>query len=481
MPKFVTPPEEVNWEELIEMDKKYFLRPISTAKEYSPLPIARTEGAYLITSENVKILDFMSVLHCANAGAYHPKIAQAIKEYADHFGYLYEGGFLEQMRPKVCKFLIEEAFKGDMARVGFGNSGSEAVEYALMIARVYTGKPYVVTRWYDYHGWTAGAVANTIIPYLRDLAITPTKPGEKPEIRTPVGGIVPYTAVAPPPHCYRCPLGQTYPDCKDRKGMLACINILKELILAHQPYVAAVITEIVQGSCGVFAPPPEYNPQLRQITKELGVLWIDDEVICGFGRTGPWFGYQNWDIKPDIVTFAKGVTSSHIPVGGVAISPELSKWFDERKWWHASTFASHPLGMAAAYATLTVYKEEKLIPDHAKKIGKRLEEGLKGLQERHKSVGNVSGMGLIWGIELVKNKETKEPIFPQDRFYFWHEEGVKIPSKVVAVKCIERRLLVSTFAANNITLMPPLVVTEDEVDRAIDVLDKAIEEVDKII
>lgn len=482
MSEFVPSPEEVNWEELMELDGKYFLRPITTEKEYAPLPIARAEGPCLITPEGVRILDFMSVLHCANAGAYHPKIAGAIKEYADYFGYLYEGGFLEQMRPRVCKMLIEECFRGDMAKVGFVNSGSEAVEYALMTARVYTGKPYVVTRWYDYHGWTSGAVSHTIIPYLRDTAVKPiVVPGEVPDIRVPMGGILPFTAVAPPPYCYRCPIGHTYPDCKDRKGILACINTLKEIILAYQPYVAAVITEIVQGSCGVFAPPPEYNPQLRQITKELGVLWIDDEVICGFGRTGPWFGYQNWDIKPDIVTFAKGITGSHIPVGGMAVSPEIAKWFDERRWWHASTFASHPMGMAAAYAALRVYKEEKLIPDHAQKIGRRLEEGLKGIQDRHKSVGNVSGTCLIWGIELVKNKETKEPIIPDDRFYFWYEDITKVPSKIVLAKCIERRVLVSTFAANNVTLMPSLAVTESDVDRAIEVLDEALKEVDKLI
>lgn len=481
MPEFVTPPEEVDWGELTELDKKYFLRPITTEKEYSPLPIAKAEGAYLVTPEGVKLLDFMSVLHCANAGAYHPKIAKAIKEYTDYFGYLYEGGFIEQMRPRVCKTLIEECFRRDMARVGFVNSGSEAVEYALMTARVYTGKPYVITRWYDYHGWTAGAVSHTVIPYLRDTAIKPVeKPGQAPDVRVPTGGIIPYAAVAPPPYCYRCPIGHTYPECKDRKGMLACINTLKEIIQTYQPSVAAVITEVVQGSCGVFAPPPEYNAQLRQITKELGVLWIDDEVICGFGRTGPWFGYQNWDIKPDIVTFAKGLTSSHFPVGGMAISPEIAKWFDERRWWHASTFASHPLGMAAAYATLKVYKEEKLIPDYAQKIGKKLEDELKGIEDRHKCVGNVSGIGLIWGMELVKNKETKEPIVPEDRFHFWHDDMSKIPSKMVLAKCIERRVLVSTFAANNVTLMPTLAVTDTDVDRAIEVLDKALEAVDKL-
>jgi len=472
------PPEEENWEQLIELDKKYFLRPIATSEEYSPFPIARAEGAYLVTPEGIKILDFMSTLHCANLGPYHPKITKVMKKYLDYFGYLYEGGFVASLRPKVVKLLMEEAFQGDMAKVGFVSTGSEAVEYALLIAKIYKQKPYILTRDFAYHGWTHAAIGGTRVPYLRNIAIKPAlKRRQAPEIIIPPGTGM-FFQLAPPPYCYRCPIGHEYPDCKDRTGILACVSRTKDIIETLQPEIAAIIMEVVFGSCGVFAPPPEYIPQMRKVTKDTGILWIDDEVICGFGRTGKWFGYQHYDVKPDIVDFAKGITGAHFPVGGVAINEEIAKWFDDKRWWHASTYACHPVGMAAAYGALTTYKEGKLM-EHAEKMGKYLEEKLMGLEERHKSVGHVSGMGLIWGIDFVKNKETKETFVPEDKRKFWYDDYMKYPCKIIGAKCFERRLLVSTFAANNVTLMPPVIVTEKDIDLAIDILDDAIKEIDK--
>jgi len=470
-------PENENWEQLTEWDKKYFLRPIFAEKEYSPLPIVNVEGSYLVTPEGVKILDFMSVLHCAGCGAYHPKIAGAIKEYADRFGYVYEGGFIESMRPRVARFLIEEAAQGQFARVGFANSGSEAVEYGAMIARLYTQKPYILTRDFAYHGWTHGAVAFTRVPYLRNIAVKPVTNGEPKPIIAPGTGMFSY--LAPPPFCYRCPIGHEYPECKKvYNGLLPCVKRTRDIIMTLQPEIGATITEIVFGSCGVWAPPPEYAPQIRQITKETDTLWIDDEVICGFGRTGKWFAYQLYkDTKPDILTFAKNVTGSHIPGGGILIDEKISKWFDELRWWHASTFASHPLAMAAAYAALTTMKEEKLV-DNVVKMGKYLGDKLEGLKDRHNSIGYASGVGLIWGIEFVKDRKTREPIIPTDRHDFWAGDTSQYPAKIVGVECFKRQLLVSTFAANNVTLMPALTVTEDQIDLAIETLDGAIKLVD---
>jgi len=480
MLKKIPTPEKENWEQLQEWDKKYFLRPISTAEEYVTVPIVKTEGNYLVTNEDVKILDFMSVLHCAGCGAYHPKIAASIKSYADRFGYVYEGGWIESMRPRVGKFLIEEAAKGDFARVGFANSGSEAVEYVATVSRLYTQRPYILTRDFAYHGWTTGAVAFTRIPYLRNIAVPPVKRAKPKPMFPPGTGM--YAHIAPPPFCYRCPIGHDYPGCKKvYNGLLPCVKRTKDIILTLEPEIGAMITEVVFGSCGVWAPPPEYIPQIRQITNETDILWIDDEVICGFGRTGKWFGYQLYrNAKPDLLSFAKNVTGSHIPGGGALVSEKISKWFDELRWWHASTFASHPLAMAAAYAALTAMKEEKLI-ENAAKMGKYLEEKLEGLKERHKSIGFASGVGLIWGIEFVKDRETKEPFIPTDRWDFWAGDVSKYPSKIVGGECFKRQLLVSTFAANNVTLMPSLTITEEQVDFAIEVLDEAIKLVDKMV
>lgn len=477
--KKIPKPEEENWDQLAEWDKKYFLRPVFTAEEYVPLPIAYEEGPYLVTPEGAKILDFMSVLHCAGCGAHHPKIAASVKAYADRFGYLYEGGFIESMRPRVARFLIEEAAKRDFARVGFSNSGSEAVEYTAVIARLYSQKPYILTRDYAYHGWTHGAVAFTRIPYLRNIAVKPVTGGEPQPMIAPGTGM--YAQLAPPPFCYRCPIGHEYPDCKEvYNGLLPCVKRTKDIILTLQPEIGAMITEIVFGSCGVWAPPPEYAPQIRKITQETKTLWIDDEVICGFGRTGKWFGYQLYEgIKPDILSFAKNITGSHIPSGGILINQKIAKWFDELRWWHASTFAAHPIAMAAAYAALQTMKEDGLVKN-AEKMGKYLGDKLEGLEDRHKSIGFASGVGLIWGIEFVKNKKTKEPFVPLDRRDFWGGDVSKYPSKIVGAECFKRQLLVSTFAANNVTLMPPLTVTEDQIDFAVEVLDDVIKQIDRL-
>jgi len=471
-------PEEENWEQLAELDAKYFLRPIASKKEYMPLTIERAEGPNLVTSDGVKILDFMSVLHTAGCGAYHPKIASAVKEYADRFGYVYEGGYVESLRPRVVQFLIEKCTKGDFGRVGFANTGSEAVEYASVIARVYTQKPYIMTRDFAYHGWTHGAVAFTRIPYLRNIALRPEK-GSKPLF--PVGSGM-FSYIAPPPFCYRCPIGHRYPDCKKvYNGTLPCVKRTDDIIKTVSPEIGAMITEVVFGSCGVWNPPKEYIPQIREITRKNEILWIDDEVICGFGRTGKWFAYQLFDgVKPDIMTFAKNLTGSHVPAGGVMVGEEIAKWFDEHRWWHASTFSGHPLAMAAAWAALNLMEEDGLITK-AEKIGKYLGDKLEGLKDRHPSIGFVSGVGLIWGIEFVKDKDTREPIVPTDRWDWWTGDTSNYPSKVVGGECFKRSLLVSTFAPNNVTLMPPMVITEDDVDTAIETLDQAIKPVDKMV
>lgn len=218
------------------------------------------------------------------------------------------------------------------------------------------------------------------------------------------------------------------------------------------------------------------------MTKKLGILWIDDEVMCGFGRTGKWFAYQHWlpDVTPDIMVIGKGMVSAALPAAGVVVSKDIAKFFDQYRWGHYSTYSAHPVCMAAVVANIKAMIEEK-IPDRAAKMGVYLGEKLKDLEDRHKCVGNVSGMGLFWAVELVKDKETKEPFVKEDRnAYFWGDIS-KYPSRIVAQKCLEKGVIVGGWLPNTLRIAPPLVITEDEINHGIAALDYAFTHLDKML
>ncbi|MEM4298277.1 MAG: aspartate aminotransferase family protein, partial [Nitrososphaerota archaeon] len=285
--------------------------------------------------------------------------------------------------------------------------------------------------------------------------------------------------VAPAPFCYRCPYGYKGPEYCTVDGMRACVNELWHQILSVGPHnVAAVITELISGG-GLVVSPVEWVRELRELTRKNGIVLIIDEVMTGFGRTGKWFCYQHYGITPDIMTMGKGIVSSHLPAAGVVVNKEIGEFFEKYRWWHANTYAAHPIAMAAVVENLKIMMDEDL-PARSARLGKYLGEGLKKLEKEHKCVGHVSGMGLFWGVELVRNKETKEPFFQEDRFTKGTGDVNRWAVNIVQQKALERGVLVSGFAPNCLRIGPALSITKEEIDRGLEALDYAFNELDKL-
>jgi len=467
---------ENGWDSLLELDRRYYLHTYYTAEEYSPTPITKVEGPYLIDDKGNRLLDFSAQLMCVNLGNSHPKIQAAIRESLNAFGYVWEK-YPSEPRVKATRLLMEEILSGDgwAGRLRFTTTGSEAVEEGLILAKLYTNRPHIFTRLWDYHGWTGAAGACTMIRRSRNMLSSP-----KGQVRDVPSFPTSHWLVAPPPYCYRCPLGREYPNCKVG-GRLGCVELTKRLIEAvGAETVAGIITEVVMG-VGAVVPPPEYAPQLRRLTRELGILWIDDEVVCGFGRTGRWFAYQHYlpEVKPDIMILGKGLASAQLPAAGVVVSKEIAGFFEGYRWWHVPTYGAHPLVMSAVAANLEAMIEEDIV-SHAAETGRYLGERLKGLQERHKCIGHIAGEGMFWVVEIVKNRETKEPFVEEDREAVYAGDTSHYPVNIIASKCLERGCLVGGFTPNTLRLTPPLALGEKEVDRGLDALDYALTAIDKM-
>ena len=466
----------MNWDRAVDLDRKYYLHPHVTLEEWEPFLIERTEGSFLYNSKSERFLDFASQLGCVNLGQRNEKIIENMKEALDKYGFLWER-YITDYRAEVLDLLMEGLLSSDgwAGRVKFLSTGSEGIEMALAIAKLYTNRPMVVTREFAYHGWTDSSGQCTRVRRLGSM-VNP-KSGEMRVLPRSGANYL----VAPPPFCFRCPLGHSYPGCKSQDGTLSCVQVTESLIRNEGvERVAAVITEIISAS-GTLAPPPEYHPQVREMTRRLGVLWIDDEIVCGFGRTGKWFGYQHYkDVQPDIMVIAKGLSSSAFPISAVVVSKEIGEFFENYRWWTTQTFSAHPLGMAAVAGNI----REMIAMDLPKVVeasGTYLREGLDRIGREHDCVGTLEGRGLFYGFELVKDKDTMEPFVKEDRDDLYAGDISRFASSIVAEKCLEKGVLVQGSAPNSVRIMPNLTVTVDEMDMGISALDYALTALDKEI
>ena len=406
---------KIDWSKVKEWDEKYVVHALATKKEYSTIFVERTHGDYLVTPEGEELLDFANQLNCVNAGQNIPEIQEGIREALERYGFLWDT-YTSNYKAEVAKILIEDILggKGWAAKVRFCLGGSDAVETAIQLARLYTGRPLIGTRLYGYHGVSSGAIQltrlNTSRGHASDagdhLKMVPTQSYTN-------------TFVCPAPFCYRCSLHHTYPECKCARadGILPCVAQTEEIIRNHGvENVAALITEPAFGA-GTIIPPKEYLPQIEDMKNRLGILWIVDEVLMGFGRLGEWFGHQamaDRPVKPDMITCAKGITSSALPLGAVIVNQKIADFMDEIRWNLVSTFSGHPLVLAASKANLQ-YMMEHDVPGQCKKAGEYFRAGLQRLYEKHPSIGFFAGEGMFWQIEIVKDRETKEPFVKEDR------------------------------------------------------------------
>ncbi len=429
---------------------KYNLHSWSVQGELDPKVITKAEGIYFWDAEGKRYFDMSSQLVNVNIGHGNQKVIDAIKNQAEKLPFI-GPAFAVDVKSEAAKKIIEVA-PDNMGKVFFTNGGAEGNENAIKIARMVTGKYKIFSAYRSYHGATYGA-ANLTGENRR----FPSEPG--------IPGFVKFIG----PYTYRAPV-----EFKDEEEATKYyLTLLREQIEFEGPdKIAAIFQESVVGSNGILIPPKGWMQGVRDLCDEYGILMVCDEVMAGWGRTGKWFAIDNWNVKPDMIAFAKGVTCGYVPLGGTIVSKEIAKYFDENKLWCGLTYSGHPMGCAAACAAIDVYKEEKLI-ENSQKMGKILGEILEGLKEKHPCVGDVRYIGLFSAIELVKDKETKEPLVPYGR----DPEGTM--KKILLILKSEGFW---NYSHDNVLIIaPPLIIDEIQLKEAMDIMDKVLEFVDEII
>jgi taurine---2-oxoglutarate transaminase len=429
---------------IVEDAKEYVLYSWSVQDKIDPIPVAGAEGRYFWDYDGKRYLDFASQLVNLNIGHQHPKIVAAIKEQADKLCTI-GPPMANESRSRLGR-LLAEVTPGDLSMSFFTNSGAEANENAIKLARLYTGRHKIIARYRSYHGASLGGISLTGDP--RRWPNEPAMPGV-------VRMFDPYT--------YRCPAGHpgSCPVCTGAPH-------LEEILQYEGPQtVAAVFMETVTGTNGVIPPPDGYLQSIREVCDRHGILLVFDEVMAGFGRTGRWFACENWDVVPDIITVAKGINSGYVPLGAMIFRRHIADWVRDKFFPGGLTYAGHPLACASAVASIEAYQEEGVV-ENAAEVGAYLGEGLRGLAGSHPSIGEVRGIGCFWGVELVKSRETREMLVP-----FNASGEAAAPVARLAKAALDRGLYLMTHW-NVIMVVPPLTITREEVDEGLAVLDEAL-------
>ena len=437
--------------EIVADAKEFVLYSWSVQDAIDPIPVAGAEGRYFWDYDGKRYLDFASQLVNVSIGHQHPKIIAAIKEQADKLCTI-GPPMANESRSRLGR-LLAEVTPGDLCMSFFTNSGAEANENAIRLARLYTGRNKIVVRYRSYHGATHGAISLT-----GDPRRWPNEPGMPGVVRM----LDPYT--------YRCPAGHPDP-CPVCTGA----PHLEEILEYEGPQtVAAVFLETVTGTNGVIPPPDGYLQSIREVCDRHGIVLILDEVMAGFGRTGKWFACDNWDVVPDILTVAKGINSGYVPLGAMIIGPRLREWVRGKYFPGGLTYAGHPLACASAVASIEAFREEGVV-ENAAEAGSYLGDGLRGLAAAHPSIGEVRGLGCFWGVELVKSRETREMLVP-----FNASGEAAAPVARLAKAALERGLYLMTHW-NVIMICPPLTITHDELEEGIAILDSALSIADEFV
>ncbi|MBW2632579.1 MAG: aminotransferase class III-fold pyridoxal phosphate-dependent enzyme [Deltaproteobacteria bacterium] len=416
----------------------------------SPPRVVSAKGVRFTTEDGRKRLDFSSCFVSHNIGHQDPRVIEAICSQAQTLT-----SFAPSMSTKPRALLakmLEEITPGDLSRTFISLGGTEANEAAIKICHQFTGRRKMITRFKTYHGGTATSMSLSA--------------GDSRSWAQVLGGTD--MVRVPQPYCYRCMFGQKYPGCD-----LQCVKYIDEVIELEggSEKIAGIIFEPVTGANGIIVPPPEYFPQLREVCDKWDVLMIADEVMTGFGRTGKWFAMDHWDVVPDILTMAKGMTCGYLPLGATIVRKHIGDRFKEQFFSHGATYAGHALGCAAALSVIPIYQEDNLV-ENSDRMGKYLLEKSLELKEKHACVGGVRGLGLFVGLELVKNKRTKEPLTSVDAKI---RPGSN-PKMEIAKKLGELGMMaMAANPVNVIALAPPLIANQDEIDEGIAIMDQALE------
>jgi taurine--2-oxoglutarate transaminase len=431
-------------EQIVALTKRHTLYEWSAQAHVDPIPVARAKGVHFWTPEGQRFIDFNSQLMCVNAGHGDPRIIDAIQRQAATLAYA-NPFMATEVRARLGEKLAALT-PGDIDVFFFTNGGAEANENAMRIARLVTGRHKILARYRSYHGGTAGSLTLTGDP--RRWAMEPGMPG--------------VIHVPHPSHGLQ----------RGTDSAADALAQLEEIVMLEGPHtIAAFILEPVTGTNGILIPPDGYLEGVRALCSRHGILLICDEVMSGFGRTGAWFAVNHWSIVPDLMTMAKGLTSAYVPLGAVGVRRAIADHFQQKVFWGGLTYNSHPLGCAAALATIRVYEEDGLV-DRAREMGRGLRARLDEMTSRHPSVGEARSIGLFGLVELLRNRATREPLAPfngtspemQALGRFFRDEGL-----YTFVRW-------NTFFAN-----PPLCITEPELDEAFAIIDRGLEITDRAV
>jgi taurine--2-oxoglutarate transaminase len=432
-------------------DRAHVFHSWSAQAQIDPLPIADAKGSCFWDYEGKRYLDFSSQLVNVNIGYQHPRLVEAIQEYAGRQCTI-APSFANDMRSEAARMLAEIA-PGDLNRVFFTNGGADANEHAIRMARLHTGRHKVLATYRSYHGGTAGAMM---------LTGDPRRWGSEPGMP----GVVHFWG----PYLYRSAF---HAQTEEEETARALQHLRDTLMVEGPATVAAVVLETVVGTNGILVPPPGYLQGVRELCDELGILLIADEVMAGFGRCGEWFAVDHWGVVPDLITFAKGVNSGYVPLGGVLISDAVADTFADRPYPGGLTYSGHPLACASAVASMNIMRDERII-EHARDLGSDvIGPALAKLAENHPSVGEVRGLGVFWALELVRDRETREPLVPYNA-----SGAAAAPMSELAAECKKRGLWPFTHF-NRTHVVPPCTITADEVLEGVAVLDEALTVADR--
>ena len=437
-------------EEIKSTQVSYVLQSWSKQKDLNPIPIERADGIYMWDFNGNRYSDMSSQLVNLNVGHNNRKIIDAIKRQAEKYCYL-SPSYGSEPRAELAKRIIE-LMPDNMGKVFFTNGGADANENAIKIARMYTGRNKIFSRYRSYHGSTFGAGNLTGEPRR-----FPLEPG--------IPGFIKFFD----PYIYR----EKIKFSSEEEAADFYVSKLREQIIYEGfDSVAAIVLETITGSNGVIIPPKGYLAGVRKICDEFGIIMICDEVMAGFGRTGKMFAFENFGVKPDIVSFAKGITCGYVQLGGVVVSKKIAEYFDDHTLLCGLTYSGHPLACAAGIACLDFYKEADIL-ENVNKSGKLLSELLDEMKKKHPCVGDVRSIGLFSSVELVKSKETKEALVP----YGKDPEGIM---KKIIGKLASKGFM--TYSHENMVFVsPPLIITCQQLEEEMKKLDEVLYEVDSMI
>jgi taurine---2-oxoglutarate transaminase len=437
-------PTPLSGDEIVALTRKHTLFEWSAQSKVDPIPVARAEGIYFYTPEGKRFIDFNSQLMSVNIGHGDPRVVRAIQEQVATLAYA-NPFMATEPRARLGAKLAELA-PGDIDVFFFTNGGAEANENAVKLARQYTGRHKILARYRSYHGGTAGAIALTGDP--RRWAAEPGMAGVV-HVMDPYHGIE-----------------------RGWDDTATALAHLEEVIELEGPHsIAAFIVEPVTGTNGILIPPDGYLEGVRELCTRRGILLICDEVMAGFGRTGEWFAVNHWNVVPDLMTMAKGLTSAYVPLGAVGMRRAIADHFKDRVFYGGLTYNSHPVGCAAALATIQVYEDDKLI-ERAKATGMVMKRLLAELAARHPSVGAVRSIGLFGIVELVRDRQTRKPMAP----YNGTSEEMAALGRFFRQEGLYTMVRWNTFYTN-----PPLTITEAQLREAFAIIDRGLEITDRAV